>query len=288
LNSSIDRFKFSEAARLEAVKISKCGAFFVMICECGARVKILNDCRSAWCRRCRRTWEAAALEAFRPVVDKWIWPSHAVLTVENPRPGLLRPTMRKIVRAFRRLRQRALWKRNVGEAVYAWGLTFKRGRWHPHVHVAMDCRWIEAKDFTKAWLEVCMREGLLARHTYVRRAFNPRGLIRELLKGTRGDMKHLARLEDPQLHGEAVAAFRGRPWFRPLGPLAHDMRAARDARPSFHCPGCGARVVYKEWRREGPYSRQDLRHLEIHNALWADFYEGFDIVRSRPSSAIPA
>lgn len=62
--------------------------------------------------------------------------------------------IRHLYRSFRRLRQRAIWKRHVtgGAAFLEVAWSEARQSWHPHLHAMLEGRYIDLQDLKRAWL----------------------------------------------------------------------------------------------------------------------------------------
>ena len=258
---------------------------------CGARVEVEETCHSHWCRPCMtRWWLNARSELYRVVAD-WKWPLEVILTTEDIPLGGLKEGIQKIERSFRRLRQRALWKGSVVDKVQQppkvsagivfRGLTVGKKGWHYHLHLALNCEWMDAETFTKAWKECCAKEGLRAEHTWIARAGGKAGgimgFIDECLKGTKGDVAHLVEAfrkpEGDKLFNEVLESFYGLPWFRPLGNAI----VIRKVKKVCRCPKCGEKYRSAEWEHGVPMPKEENRLMRIKSAVWADFYDGYTI-----------
>jgi len=264
--------------------------------DCGAIVAVRYTCDSRWCPTCfERMWlsdRKRIVEAAR----NW-QAAHIVLTVKNIPPGQLATTLNAMTGAFRRLRQRKVW-RPVRAGFSFWGLTISaEGEWHPHLHILADVTWLEARDLTANWAACAEAAGLMSRHTNIKRSTGARGgvagLADEVLRGTKGDYERLVgvfRNGRDDLFIEALDAFRGRPRFRPFG--AAD--APRREKPARHCPRCGERFRWCDWEKLDAVPVEDYRRYRIDDADWPDFYAGFvrrpedsEAHGGRPGRAIP-
>jgi hypothetical protein len=74
---------------------------------------------------------------------------HLVLTVRND-PDLS-ATVDLLVRSFRRLRQRAWWKRHVTGGAYVIEITGRPGNWHPHIHVLLQSWFMPYQKLKSLW-----------------------------------------------------------------------------------------------------------------------------------------
>lgn len=253
----------------------------VLVCpDCKHVIVTEKWCMSAWCPDCRRRWRVDALARAREATRGWGRCRSLVLTWRNPGHGDLRESLAAGQRAWARLRKSKLW-RELGRprGIVFWGLTESHTKgWHPHLHLIIECDWIDKDSLAVAWRECGAAEGLDAWHTRVRLVGRPEDgaedqaserarVIDHHLKGTNQDVGTiLARARrDPAILGEAAAAMRGRPWFRCFGRemareledgsstmepgVAHAPFRLPRRRKEYSralCPGCGA--AYVPWR----------------------------------------
>jgi hypothetical protein len=135
-------------------KLSSCGEESVIICSgCHARREVKVRCRATWCPSCQPGISAERKAELQPFIDRMQWPLFVTLTCVNT------PTaegVRKVVKAFGKLRKRKLWTGRVVGGVACYELTNKGNGFHPHVHMVVDCEWLAYK--TRAPWRGCPRE----------------------------------------------------------------------------------------------------------------------------------
>ena len=74
------------------------------------------------------------------------WPMHITLTVENLTTATPpRDYLRRMMKAFSKLRRAKLFTKNVSGGVVAVEVTDKGRGLHPHLHALIDCRWLALK-----------------------------------------------------------------------------------------------------------------------------------------------
>jgi hypothetical protein len=81
---------------------------------------------------------------YQKAVEAMEWPLFVTLTMPNV-ASLADHPLRRLRRAFGKLRHTKLWKRNVRGGVAAIEITNQGHGWHPHLHTVIDCRWLAWK-----------------------------------------------------------------------------------------------------------------------------------------------
>lgn len=114
----------------------------------------LNTCKDRFCQPC-----AAARAALirRNLHDHLDDSPHrfATFTIRHDREPL-KVLLERLYRAFRKLRQRPLWKERVdgGVAFLEVKLSDRSGWWHPHLHCILSGSYIPLPDIRRDWLAV--------------------------------------------------------------------------------------------------------------------------------------
>jgi hypothetical protein len=78
------------------------------------------------------------------IVERMRWPLFVTLTMRNE-SDLSSGAIRKLRRAFGKLRHRKLWKSCTLGGIAAVEVTNIGNGWHPHLHAVIDCRWLAWK-----------------------------------------------------------------------------------------------------------------------------------------------
>lgn len=128
-----------------AEMLAGCGRPMELTCTCCGEVhEIKVSCRKRWCPVCAWRISAARVARYSAAVQSMQWPLFVTLTRPNVKVIDL-DVIRDMRRAFRRLRQRAAWARNVRGGVASLEITNTGRGWHPHIHAVIDCRWLALK-----------------------------------------------------------------------------------------------------------------------------------------------
>jgi len=111
-----------------------------------------NSCRERWCPMCAGQKSKYAKESVRHWIETLKAPRFLTLTLKHCEEPL-KPQIEFLQDAFRRLRYRAYWKRNVFGGI--WFLQVHRsshdGLWHPHLHILLDGHYMEKHDLSALW-----------------------------------------------------------------------------------------------------------------------------------------
>lgn len=120
----------------------KCGETFGLTCtNCGELHDCERRCSKKWCPMCVRKLATQRAEKFRAAVAAMKWPLFVTLTMRNVH-DLSFDAVRKLRRAFGKLRQRKLWKAHVLGGAASIEVTNIGNGWHPHLHAILDCEWL--------------------------------------------------------------------------------------------------------------------------------------------------
>lgn len=124
---------------------SKCGAPFELTCtSCGELHTCERRCSKKWCPVCVRRIATKRSLKFKAAVAAMKWPLFVTLTMRNV-DDLSFDAVRKLRRAFGKLRQRKLWKAHVRGGAASIEVTNIGNGWHPHLHAILDCEWLAHK-----------------------------------------------------------------------------------------------------------------------------------------------
>lgn len=253
----------------ELERIGNCGKYYhrVKHTECGALITSKCKCNSRWCPDC---FKEKSIEYYNDVytaIQGMKYPSHVVLTIKDVGKGHLPSAVRFIKKSFTRLSRSKFWKDNVKGGYVGVGLTW-RGDWHLHLHLAVDSVWLDKWKLLDKWKKVTEYRG---NNVWVDRASDRKGLAREIMKGTRGDMVdlHKAFESDPDLFNECVHAFKDKKWVMPFGCV---IRRDPPEKRYCHCPRCGVPVNHITFIRD-KISAEERHDGKYNSVLWADYYD---------------
>jgi hypothetical protein len=148
---------------------------------------------------------------------------HLTLTIPN-RPDAAQAAD-EITAAFRRMRQRKLWKANVDGGVFVIEATGKPGDWHVHIHAVIHARFFPWEKLHQLWQSVSSGRGV-----YIQRM--PVSAVVNYL------LKYITKAEVPEQYVEQLGqALKGRRMFQPFGRW-HSI-SAPPALPAAKCRKCG-------------------------------------------------
>jgi hypothetical protein len=126
-------------------KIEKCQQPIILRClTCERRKTTVQWCKRKWCPCCAKRSAAARAMELDFIVERFRWPLFVTLTMKNC-AELLPSDVRKLRRAFGKLRHRKLWKSRVRGGLAAVEITNIGNGWHPHLHAVLDCQWLAWK-----------------------------------------------------------------------------------------------------------------------------------------------
>lgn len=133
-------------------------AFRTLYCAgCGFRVKAPIECGNRFCTTC------APRRAFRVRNRiRWILKNHRkkaghtlkMITLSTSNCKDLDAGVNQLVAAFRRLRQRDIWKNHVSGGATVIEVTGRPNDWHPHLHILCYSRFIPWQKLRSAWTKV--------------------------------------------------------------------------------------------------------------------------------------
>src|SRR5688572_13593911 len=120
----------------------KCGEAFSLTCtSCGEQHEAEKRCSKKWCPVCVRKIATKRSLKFKADVAAMRWPLFVTLTMKNV-DDLSFDAVRKLRRAFGKLRQRKIWKKRVTGGAASIEVTNIGNGWHPHLHAIIDCEWL--------------------------------------------------------------------------------------------------------------------------------------------------
>jgi plasmid rolling circle replication initiator protein Rep len=143
-NRLLKRLREEEADDL-VKNFQKCGDPFELTCtSCGELHAAERRCSKKWCPVCVRKIATKRSLKFRAAVAAMKWPLFLTLTMQNVE-DLTHDAVRKLRRAFGKLRGRKLWKAHVRGGAASIEVTNIGNGWHPHLHAILDCEWLAFK-----------------------------------------------------------------------------------------------------------------------------------------------
>lgn len=112
-------------------------------------------CKQRACPICQQARNNRWYYKLKSAVKLWTAPKHITLTVRSSDEPL-DEQLSRLVAAFRRLRQRNLWKRRNPWGYWLIEITYndKTGLWHPHLHVIANMSYLHRDALSEAWLDI--------------------------------------------------------------------------------------------------------------------------------------
>jgi len=253
----------------ELERVKGCGKHYhrVKHTECGALITHRCKCNSRWCPECFKDMSSEYFNDVYTAVKGMKYPSHVVLTIKDVAKGGLPSALKFIKRAFTNLSRSKFWKENVKGGYVGVGLTW-HGDWHLHLHLAIDAVWLDKWVLLEKWKKFTEGRG---NNVWVDRASDRKGLAREIMKGTRGDMVNLLKAfdGDSDLFNECVHAFKHKKWVMPFGNV---IRRDPPEKKHCHCPRCGVPVNPVTFIRD-KISAEEFHWSKYNSPVWADYYD---------------
>ena len=205
--------------------------------SCGTFIDVPIHCSSKTCGVCTgiRGWRIReriqyALQGL-PVNSTMRW-RHIVLTVKNS-PDL-ENRLNHLVKSFRNLRHRQLWKQTQAGGFYVIEITEGKNGWHPHLHIVSYGSYLPWRKLLRAWSGIT-KDSRHIRVTSIRDGSNIAFYISKYIT------KAVTLSSDSASTVDQVC--RNRRLFGPFGKAADLLKRFKPPEKFCHCPKCGA----KEW-----------------------------------------
>lgn len=163
--------------------VTNCRKFAIFARErTTGEVKVMSSaCNDRWCPMCAASKAAYAKESTEEYIRSMAEPRFLTLTLRHNVESLS-SQLEFLTDSFRRIRQRAYWKRNVTGGI--WFLQVKRGSgdgcWHPHLHILVDGKYMEQHRLSELWELVTFGSPVID----IRRIYNPEDTARYVARYT--------------------------------------------------------------------------------------------------------
>lgn len=131
--------------------------------QCGHTITIPVYCGNRFCPVCSAPRLSRVRRRLNWIVDHVSPPrgygiKFLTLTLRNESD--LPIMLSHLVRAFRKLRQRAFWKQYVLGGAFVLEVTGRPGNWHAHIHAVIEARFIPYDTFVRLWLKISGSRGV--------------------------------------------------------------------------------------------------------------------------------
>jgi len=150
--------------------------FLTLCCDhCGKQIEVPVYCGNRFCpicslRRLNRVKRRLQFLATNCKIPPGYKCKFLTLTIKNQKD--VHTMVRDLVRSFRKLRQRALWKSAVTGGAYVLEIKGGNGGWHVHIHAIIISKWIKWEDLLKAWKAVSTGTGVWIEDVPVQQTVN--------------------------------------------------------------------------------------------------------------------
>jgi len=135
-----DRLQREGRGDLVAI-LESCGKDFRLVCKDKGHLRLVKThCKKRWCPLCAPMLAAERVATIQSIVARFQWPLIVNYTMSNVE-DLSKATLRKLLRAFRKFRQRGIGKLMRG-GFASLEISHTGNGWHPHVHTICDCEWL--------------------------------------------------------------------------------------------------------------------------------------------------
>lgn len=165
--------------RRRAVRINDCCRWATIVVDVThARSRTVpHRCGDQLCPFCNRKHVADVIAKLGPSIGRMRQARFVTLTVPHT-DAPLKQQRRLLLAALCRLRRTPWWKHLVRGSVHTFQVTWRHqeGRWHPHVHLIIDSRWMPWAQLRDHWAAVWPGAEIVD----IRRVFDPLAAAREL------------------------------------------------------------------------------------------------------------
>jgi hypothetical protein len=145
-------------------RCSSCGKTYVYRgCYCGDRFT---------CKYCRKKRIRKLATKYLPVLKSFRWPALVTLTMKREAGEGIKEGKKRLDEGFRELRRLKVWN-----PVRHYFGSYEFGENHLHIHLMVDCVWIDQKALSEAWNRITGNPVV-----DVRRVRNPEKAIKEVFK----------------------------------------------------------------------------------------------------------
>lgn len=204
--------------------------FLHINCEhCGHILDVPVYCGDRFCGVCSPARHARIADRLRFLVAnnprKPVY-SLKFLTLTIANMSDLNSMVAYLVKCFRKLRQRAVWKKYVDGGAFVIEVTGRPGNWHAHIHAIIFSRYIHRDNLVKAWFSISAGKGVDIRQV-------PTDAICNHL------IKYLSKRQEPEMvTDEKSLVLKSYRLFQPFGSWFKLQR--KYSRPKHPCEKCGA------------------------------------------------
>lgn len=207
--------------------------FRSIVClDCQHEISVPVYCGNRFCPVCSKPRLNRVRQRLQWLVnliklDKGYGVKFLTLTIKN-QPHL-DDMLQDLVKSFRKLRNRAFWKRNVSGGAFVLEVTGSQGDWHAHIHAVLEAKFMNFYELLDIWKKVSSGKGV-----YIKRL--PKSAIIHYLT------KYLSQPSViPELVNEVSDDIAGFRLFQPFGSWY--ARNGTFVLKKAGCPKCGSHLL---------------------------------------------
>lgn len=227
--------------------------FTTVFCEhCGHTIKIPVYCKNRFCPTCsihRNRLIRFKLSTWMKTIQLRPYDSFKFLTLTIANDPDLKNQVTELIKSFRRLRQRAVWRKHVrGGACIIEVKPGKEG-WHAHLHIVIESGFLPFAVLLEEWKAVSSGQGV-----YIKKIHGSQvvGYITKYLTKEQCTEAEQKKMTD---------ILRGVRLFQPFGNWYGPIQAIKGLR--FECPECGNSYWFFGNRNAWIRSTSHERYLDL-------------------------
>lgn len=149
---------------------------------CRKSNRFWNRCDKFYCPNCQPKLARTRAEGIQWWASTIRQPKHVILTVRNV-PVLTVGYVRRIKKAFNQLRKTKFAKAWVG-GCYSIEVTNEGNGWHVHLHILVDCRWVDGEQLALEWAKRVKQDFAIVKVKDCRGGDYVREVTKYAVKGT--------------------------------------------------------------------------------------------------------
>lgn len=220
------------------ISVSEFHNFITVVCmHCGHTVSVPVYCGNRFCQICSSPRQKRVKNRINWLIkhrttERGTMLKHLTLTIKNDLD--LSAMVKHLVKSFRKMRQRKLFKAKIIGGAFVVELTNKGNGWHAHIHCIIQSHRIEWKDLLKMWMSVSGGNT----GVYIRN-IPPVQAVRYLTK-------YITKSDLPiELQKKASGALMNYRLFNPFGTWYNINR--KYEQPISRCPKCDTVSCFMPW-----------------------------------------
>lgn len=204
-------------------------SYMSLVCShCGHTIVVPVSCGNRFCPDCghsRRRKLRHKLSEFVRTRQLRNRDTFKLLTLSIPSSPDLKKQVDELLSSFRRLRQRAFWRRKVRGGVFVIEVSYGEAGWHAHIHAVIESAYLPYDQLLTGWKAVSTGSGAHIK------AIPPRAIISYVTKYvTKTDLA-------PERQTQASKALAGKRLYQPFGEWHNPMNQIHT--PVCTCGQCG-------------------------------------------------